>query len=365
MNALAYDDAAVKVLLELCQVPGVSGHEEEVAATVKRLLGTTVDRTWTDALGNLYALRQGRTPRRLMIDAHLDEIGLMVQAIDSHGFLLFETIGGWDPRVLPAQAVEVVTSGGRRVPGIVGSQPPHIQRPEEKSRPFDVAALFIDVGASSPEEVASWGIRVGDTAVLVGMGQPFRLGSHRLAARALDNRVGCAVAINALRQLADEQPEMTVVATFTVAEEVGLRGAAVAARTVDPEIALVLEGTVAADVPGLSTARQPSVQGAGPAITLADKHQIVPRRMIAFLETLAREEGLPIQRKRPASGGTNGGAIHTSGRGVLTGVLACPCRYIHSPIAQLHLADYGAMIALTTAFIRRAGELLPTDEGCC
>lgn len=354
----SFDQPHLQLLSDLCRAIGVSGDEAPVAEVIRAALGDSVDRIWTDPMGNLYALREGQSERRLMLDAHMDEIGLMIQHIDAGGFLHFDLLGGWDERILPAQMVLIRVADGRLIPGIIGSQPPHILQASERKGVMSASELFIDIGAESAAEVAAMGVRMGDYAVVTSGHDSMLLGKNRFAARALDNRVGCATAIMALRELADETPELTIVAAFPVGEEVGLRGATVAARVVDPDVALILEGTVAADVPGVATSRQPAVQGLGPAITLADKRQIVPRRLVEFMERIAREADIPVQRKRPGFGGTDGGAVHMSGSGPLTGVLSCPCRYIHSPMAHLLVSDYEHMIRMTGTFIRRAGELL-------
>jgi endoglucanase len=179
-----------------------------------------------------------------------------------------------------------------------------------------------------------------------------------VTAKALDNRAGCAVAVRVLERLAKVRPELTVAATFTVCEEVGARGARTTAFRLDPEVALVLEGTIGADVPGVEPRKQPVAMGRGPAISIADSTIVVRPRVVAFLERLADEAGLPWQHKMPPYSGTNAGAIHVARGGVLAAVVSVPCRYIHSPVSTMRLGDFEQTVALAEAFVRRAHELL-------
>jgi endoglucanase len=349
--------AQLKLLEQICEPMGVSGFEEEIRETIREIVEPLADECWVDTLGTLYATKKGKRPERVMLDAHMDEIGLMVKSIDGNGFLRFDTIGGWDSRILPAQSVLVQTSKRKKYAGVIGSKPPHILSAVERKRVLSKDDLFIDVGATSLSAVAKMGIKIGDPVVLKGVGTPGRFGQANYTARNLDNRVGCAIAIEVLQAFKKTKPEMTLAVAFTIGEEVGLRGATVAARQLAPDACLVLEGTVAADVPDTPKQMQPSVQGAGPALTVADRRMIVPRRMLEFLEQLASDNKLSVQRKKPAAGGTDGGIIHLSGKGVLTGCMAIPCRYIHSPNQHMNLGDYQQGVKLATEFVSQAHEL--------
>ena len=193
---------------------------------------------------------------------------------------------------------------------------------------------------------------VGFIALLIYYRVPGTVG------KALDNRAGCAVAVAVLERIAAERPELTVAATFTTSEEIGGRGARTAAFALEPAVALVLEGTIGADVPGVEPRKQPVVLGRGPAISIADGGIVVRHSVVALLEQLADEAGIPWQHKRPIFGGTNAAVIHVARSGVLTGIASVPCRYIHSPVSTMRLDDFEQTVALAEAFVRRAHELL-------
>lgn len=353
-------EASLEILKRLCDAHGVSGYEDDVRTAVAELIRPLVDEMHTDALGNLIARvnRAGENAPTVLLDAHLDEIGLVISYIEPNGFLRFATVGGWDERVLPAQAVDVRTVDGRRIRGIIGVPPPHIQKGDEKSRPYPVENLFIDAGAGSREEAQELGIQVGDSAVPFYPFQHMSCGA--VTGKALDNRAGCTVLIRTLQNLASDvvPPHCNVVATFTTFEETGGRGAAVATYGVNPQLALVLEGTVAGDFPGVPPARNPSRQGAGPAITLVDRTAHFPRRLVQFLQKVADDEGIPHQLKTPIFGGTNGARVQMTRSGVPTGVVSVPCRYIHSAHATLRTADLEHTIELVTAFVGKAASFL-------
>jgi endoglucanase len=328
---------------------GVSGFEDDVRQIIQTLVAPYADDVRIDALGNLIVTRKGPTGHTLMLDAHMDEVGLMISHVEDGGFLRFATIGGWDPRVLLAHAVTVRTRSGTKIRGVIGSLPPHLSKPEERDKPVPVDQMFIDVGARSADEAKHWGLGIGDPAVLSYPCE--RLRDSWVLGKALDDRAGCAAVIRVLESLAKEKLGLTVVCNFAVGEETGLRGARTAAYQIAPDLALAIEGTVAADVPGVPPARQPSRIGAGPALTLADTTIIVSPKVVRALERVADEHGIPYQHKRPLSGGTDAGAIHLTRGGVLTGAVSVPCRYIHAPLSLLDLGDFEGVVRLVRAFV--------------
>ncbi|MBN1918599.1 MAG: M42 family metallopeptidase [Verrucomicrobia bacterium] len=335
---------------------GPPGFEDDARAVVRALVEPFADEVREDVLGTLVAVVRGRSERVVMLDAHLDEIGLIVNYLDEDGFVRFAALGGWDDRILLAQRVVIRTRDGRRVPGVIGIAPPHLQSKEQRERVIKIEDMFIDVGAKTRDEVAELGVRVGDPAVVA---YPLeRLAGDTVTAKALDNRAGCAVAVRVLERLAAERPELTVAVTFTACEEVGGRGARTATFDLAPAVALVLEGTIGANVPGIEPRKQPVVLGRGPAISIADSSIVVRPKVVAFLERLAEEGGIPWQHKMPPYSGTNAGVIHIARGGTLTGVLSVPCRYIHSPVSTMRLEEFEQTVALAEAFVRRAHELL-------
>ena len=346
------------LLRDLSERFGVAGFESEVRERLEELVRPHVDEMRVDPLGNLIAERRGDGGPRLMVDAHMDEIGFMVSYIEEGGWLRIVPVGGWDARIVAAHALTILADGGGKVRGILGTLPPHILTQADREKPLALEDAFVDVGAGSAAEVEEMGIRVGSPAVIA---YPFELlnGGNAVVGKALDDRAGCAVLVQTLEALAEETLGVTLFANFAVSEELGLRGARTAAAQIEPDAALALEGTVAADVPGVEPARQPTRLGAGPAITVMDQTIVVSPVVVRALTELAEAEAVPYQYKLPAVGGTDAGEIHLSGKGVLTGVVSVPCRYIHSPFSVLRLDDFEHTVRLTTAFVRRCAEILP------
>lgn len=340
-------------LLEmLCNAPGVSGFETPVRETIAGVVAPLVDDMRVDTLGNLIATRRGKTDFTLMLDAHMDEIGFMVQRVDPDGFIGLIPIGGWDERLLPSHMLTVITRDGRRIEGVVGTQPPHILKPADREKTIPLEDMFLDIGVRTAEEAAGMGVHVGDPVVAH---YPFRrIGQETVMGKALDDRAGCAAIIKALEALRGAELEATVVAAFVVAEERGMIGARTAAFQIEPDMALALEGTAAADIPGVAPSRSPSGQGRGPAITVVDNSFIAPQKIVRALEDAAAREGIPYQYKTPSYGSTDAGAIHQSRGGVLTGVLSVPCRYIHSPFSTCRLGDFENTWKLLAAFCKGA-----------
>ena len=349
---------STELLESLSNAFGPPGFEDDVRDTLREIVEPLVDEIRVDPLGNLIATRRGRGERTLMLDAHMDEIGLMVSYVEESGFLRFATLGGWDARVIPSHGVTIKTDHGDHVHGVVGTPPPHILSAEDRQKPFDVEALFIDVGANSRQDVAKLGIRTGSPAVIH---YPFReMNDPFVTGKALDDRAGCTVLVKTLEALQDEELDVTIVANFAAFEEVGLRGARTAAFSIQPDVALALEGTVAADVPGIEDARIPTRLGEGPALTVADRSLIASPRLLRFIQDVANDDGILCQLKTPPSGSTDAAAIQQSRGGVRAGVISVPCRYIHSPFSILNLDDLENAARLTSAFAKRAHELVQT-----
>ena len=345
----------VELLGELSSQFGVSGFEGEVREWICKNIREWVDAIEIDVLGNLMARINPDRDFVLMLDAHMDEIGIMVSYVEENGFLRFAPIGGWDPRVFPAQQVEIRSRDGKKHRGVIGASPPHIQTPEEQKQALKVEDLFIDIGVNSREEVGVLGIGPGSPGCLH---YPFQLlNTGRAMGKALDDRVGCAILIRCLEYFSKHRPDFTLVANFAIGEEVGLRGAKTAAYQIQPDVALVIEGTVGADTPGIPAHRCPARLGRGPAISVADKSIIVNPSFVAFIEQIAEASNIPWQHKVPLTGGTDAGEIHVAGRGVLTGVISVPCRYIHSPSSVVDLKDFEHTLSLVIEVVRRAREI--------
>lgn len=335
------------ILKSLSNAIGVSGEEDEVRQLLIEAVRDYADDLLVDALGNLIAYQRGTSQPEftVMIAAHMDEVGMMVTAVDSNGLLQFTNVGGIDARILPGLRVKV---GADRKHGVVLWKPIHMGR---DMKTVEIDSLRIDVGATD-SKAAELGERIAFDAEFV------KLSETVVRGKALDDRVGCSLLADIL---ADGPYPVTVAAAFTVQEEIGLRGATVAARRINPDAAIVLEGTPAFDVPdptreaeaGDLPTNPATVMGGGVVLTLADGSMITDPRVIRFLQETADGQGIAYQLKTVGGGGTDGGAIHTAQTGVPTMTLSAPCRYIHSPSALLDLNDYDCVLRLAQAVLRR------------
>lgn len=343
---------------ELSEAFGPSGFEDDVRDYITTLIRPLVDDLYVDVSGNLIALRKGQSKKKLMLDAHTDEVGVMVRYIDENGFLKFAKLGGWDDRLFPGHRVKLRSRSGEFYHGVIGMAPPHVLTDELRSKAVKAEDYFIDVGAESADDAAARGIRVGDVGVLDYPTHEFTPGNWM--GKAFDDRVGCLLLIRALKALADGKLKtpLTVYANFATSEELGLRGARVAAFGIDPDVALALEGTIGADFPGIPADRRPCSLRKGPVISTIDASILVPRKMTEFLFDCAARAKVEYQVKMPIFGGTDAGAIHQTRAGVLCGIIAVPCRYIHSPNSTLYWRDYEQTEKLVLEAVRRIHSLV-------
>ena len=335
------------LLEDLSNAIGVSGEEDDVREIVVDAIRDYVTEMAVDALGNVTALQRGTVQPdfTLMIAAHMDEIGMMVTAVESNGLIQFTNVGGIDARILPGMRVKV---GPKRTPGVILWKPIHHWR---EMKTIALENLRIDVGAAD-KSAAEPGERIAFD------GHYARLSDRVARGKAFDDRVGCAVLADILR---DGPYPVTVAAAFTVQEEIGLRGAQVAAQRIAPDAAIVLEGTPAYDVPDPNhevdagdLPKNPATKlGAGVVLTLSDARMITDPRVLSFLRETAAQNDIPFQMKTVGGGGTDGGAIHTAQTGVPTMTLSVPCRYVHSPTALINLDDYDNVLSLSQAILRR------------
>ncbi|MFH1057167.1 MAG: M42 family peptidase [Pseudomonadota bacterium] len=343
------------ILETLVQPVAPPGREDEARQAVLDLVGQAPHLARVDPLGNLQLWLNPEAGRRVMLDAHLDEVGFIVQRVEDNGALRVAGLGGLDQRLMPGSRVILQPRPGRRVPALVGLTPPHVEKPGEADKTLPWERIYLDTGLMSAAAVAAAGVEVGTPGVIdAGCG---RLGEHGFYARNLDDRAGCAVLVKLFLELAASPPPFGLCCNFSVAEEVGLRGAATAAFGVAPDLALCVESTVG-DTPGVEPARHPSLLGRGPAITVADGRIVVPWRLVESLERAGQNAGVAWQRKLPPYGGTDAGAIHISRAGVPTAIVSVPTRYIHSPVSLLDLRDLTATLALARAWLDLAPELM-------
>jgi len=339
----------VEALEKLSNANGVTGREGEVRELMKQYLKPYVDETREDRLGNLIAFKKGnKDAPTVMLAAHMDEVGLMIKNIKKKGFLQFAKVGGIDDRVLLAQKVIVHTDKGPLI-GVVGSKPPHIQTEEEQKKVVDADRLFIDVGAKDKNEAEKMGVQVGD---VVSFDTKFvQIGENVVLGKALDDRVGCAMMVETLRRL--QKVDCNVYAVGTIQEEVGLRGATIAAFQVAPDVCIVLETTVAGDMPGVEEGKAPAKMGEGPVVTVADAGLIAHPKVLRLLIDSAKEHKIPYQLETGIRGSTDAARISLSREGVPSGVISVATRYIHSPAAILNLDDVEKTVKLAVAAIEK------------
>jgi len=340
----------IDVLEKLSNACGVAGREEEVRDLMKKLLKPNVDEIKEDKLGNVIGVKKGKKDApTVMLAAHMDEIGLMVKNITKEGFIQFAKIGGIDDRILVAQKVLVHTDKGS-ITGIIGSKPPHILKEEEKKKVIEADNLFIDVGAKNKQDAQKMGVRVGDA---VSFDIEFtRVGKDSVVGKAFDDRVGCAVLIETMKKL--PKVDCTIYAVGTIQEEVGLRGATIAAFQLYPDVGIALDVTVAGDVPGVKEVEAPAKMRAGPALTVADAGLITHPKVLRLFIDSAEENKIPYQLETGMRGTTDAARIALTKEGVPSGVISIPTRYIHSPTSLLSLKDVENAVKLAVAALKNA-----------
>jgi len=334
------------ILQQLSDAMGVSGNEDAVRKIIADAVRSHVDELRSDTIGNLFAVKKARRARRpfkVMVAAHMDEVGLMIVGHDGSGGLRFRPVGGIDDRVLPGKVVLV---GPDRIPGVIGAKPIHLLKGDERKQVVKMDSMLIDIGASSREEAEKL-VRPGQVAVFDTRYQKV---GRTATGKAFDDRAGCAVLVELLR---GARFSFDLYGVFTVQEEIGLRGARVAASAVEPDCAFVLEGTVCDDLPKDRDTSPTTELGKGPAITLMDRSVLADRRLVDHLVATADRLSIPYQFKQPGVGGTDAGAIAHAKAGVPSVPVAVPCRYIHSPIARLSLDDLDNTVRLMRASLER------------
>lgn len=331
------------MLQQLTETPGVSGDEHKIRGIIRKAVTDHVDDVWVDTMGNLIAIKEGTQDPgfRILVDAHMDEVGLMITSVDRDGTCKFETVGGIMDRTLLGKVVQV---GSKKLIGVIGARPIHLLSGTQRTTVVKRDSMRIDIGAKNKEE-ASRKVKPGDTATFVTNYE--EMGEIALG-KAFDDRVGCAALIELLR--GDPFP-FTIVASFTVQEEVGLRGAGVATYATKPNIALVLECTPAYDMPNKRDVSPNVKLGNGPSIYVMDRGTIQHPALVKHIIGTADRHGIPYQIRQPGGGGTNTAAIQRVTGGIPAATIATPARYIHAPTSMINLIDYQNVIKLTKATI--------------
>ena len=333
----------LELLKQLCLLNGVSGDEGEVRAFLRAQAEPYADSIRTDALGNLIVFKQGAkaTGNRLLLAAHMDEVGLIITHVTDEGFLKFGFVGGVDRRIAIGKPVVL---GPDRVPGIISLKAIHLTDKAELKKVPKTDSLYIDIGAGSREEALKK-VPLGTYGSFVS--QPEEFGDGFFKARAIDDRIGCAIMLELLK----EELPLDVTFAFTAQEEVGTRGAFGAAFSVTSQVALVLETTTAADLPGVDSHRRVCAPGKGPVISYMDGSTIYDRGLFEDLRRLAEDNGIPWQTKEYIAGGNDARTIQRTKQGVRVAAMSAATRYLHAPSSVASVADFKNMLELTRLFL--------------
>ena len=344
-------DEMLQMLKELTEAQGVPGYEAPVRSVVRRYLGPLGDLS-QDKVGSVICRKVGLAEApRVMLAGHMDEIGFMVRYITKEGFINFVPLGGWFDQVLLGQRVIISTRQGEVV-GVIGVKPPHLLAPDERDKVVTKRDMYIDIGATSEEEVLAVGVQMGDP--IIPRADFVELaGGKTFLSKAFDDRVGVALVISALKAMQNQAHPNTLYGVATVMEEVGLRGATTSVEAVDPDVAIILESDIAGDVPGIKPEVSNIKLGKGPTLLIYDARMIPNLKLRDLVLETARATGVNLQLSAIERGATDGGAIHLHKTGVPTVVLGVPARHIHSHSSIIHRDDYIQATTLLVGLIKR------------
>lgn len=337
------------LLKRLCEAPGIPGREDAIRRVTAAELRNVVDEIRVDPLGNVIGVKQGKGGPRVMLAAHMDEIGFFVKHIDDNGFIRLQGIGGWDVRNLGSQRVIVYTEDGEMLRGAMqlAVKPIHLLEPGD-IKPPKMDEIFVDLGL--PVDEVKTKVRVGD---MVNMDRSFEETATTVMSKSLDDRVSIFVMIEALRIMGPTDAE--IIAVATTQEEVGLRGAQTASFGIEPDIGLGLDVTLAVDIPGSPAESAVTRLGNGAAIKVSDGSHIANAKINRHLRDLAEEHGIPYQMEVLPFGGQDGASIQLARGGAFTSTISIPTRYIHTPNEMANKGDIEACITLLARFLEVAG----------
>lgn len=339
----------IALLRSLTQTPGIASQEDRVRDVVRAEMQSLVDEMTVDVMGNLLGTRHGKGGPRVAIAAHMDEIGFIVRHIDDQGFIRLQRVGGFDPRVLVAQRIRIHTRAGASLPGVLqlGVKPVHLQGAGE-SKETKLDDLFVDLGLTSEEVSAR--VSIGD---MVTLDRDLLEVGATVVSKAMDDRLGIFVMLEALRKSRGGSAE--IIAIATTQEEVGLRGATVAAHQVGADISIALDVTIAADMPGTPSHDAVSRIGEGTAIKIMDSSHIAHPKLVTHLRNIAERDRIPYQMEVLPAGGTDAASFQRSQAGVIAGTISIPTRYVHTVNEMVQVSDIEASIDLLAAFLDDAG----------
>lgn len=328
-------------LKELTELSGVSGYEHEVRNYIKNKLNEIGCEYYVDKLGNVIVHNKGIKKKTIMVAAHMDEVGLIVSHIDKDGFIKFQAVGGIDQRVLNSKVVLV---GENKILGVIGSKAVHLMSKEERGKSVPIDKLYVDIGTYSKSETEKL-VQIGD--YITFKSDYVEFGEGLIKAKALDDRAGCS----ALLELLSMKLDADFYGVFTVMEEVGCRGAQTAAYSLEPDYAIVLEGTVCADMPEVKDYSKATLIGKGAALSLMDNSTLYDIEEVRKVENIAKKNNISYQFRTSSAGGNDAGPIHKTKEGAKAVAISIPCRYIHSPINVANKSDYNSVVGLAKEVI--------------
>ena len=353
-----------ELIVYLSELFGPTGCEDRVSAAIKPIIDKYCDKTTLDRMGNLIGkMSFGESPERkkLMLSAHLDEVGFMIDEISEKGMIGFDTVGGIDPSVLAGTRV-LVGNEKSLISGVICSKAIHHKSKRERNEATDIENLYIDIGASSKEEAEEL-ISIGDFGTFAFSDYKslyFGKDKNTIKCKALDDRMGCAALVEIMRRLSEEKPNINldVYFCFTVREETGYSGAEVVANKILPDYALIFESTAIGDIPLAIDSKRVAEVSEGAVISIADRSTIYNKELIDLAFALAKEKNIPLQVKRYLSGGNDAGHIHKSGVGVRTLAISVPTRYLHSASCVAHYNDYCSARDIGYALLCELGKIV-------
>jgi putative aminopeptidase FrvX len=344
------------LLVKLDNAIGIAGDEGEVAAIMRKEMEGCCDEHYEDALGNNVFIKKGTSDKKLMLCAHMDELGFIVKYIEEDGAVRFFPVGLHDDKMVDDQDLVILTDSGK-VNGVTGSRPAHILTEEEKAKPVLMKDMFIDLGTTSREETEALGVRIGDYIAFDRKGF-FLNGTKVYSGKAVDDRSACAIMVEAMKRLKGKTVTPTVYAVGSVMEEYGLRGAGPAAEGIKPDVAIILDVTLSGGTPGVDLRDAPVQQGKGAAIKIWDwavgfagAGLAVQKKLVRQMIAIAEKNNIPYQRDVIYDACTDAAPVSLSGTGVLTGAISIPSRYIHSAVGTVNLDDMEACVQLLLAYI--------------
>ena len=334
----------IELLAQVCEASGAPGHEQKVREIVLREVKPLVDKIQVDNMGNVIAIKKGKERKRVMIAAHMDEIGFMVTHIDDNGFIYFHTLGGFDPKTLTAQ--RVIIHGKKDVIGVMGSKPIHLMSNEDRAKVPTIKDYFIDTGMKKKEldKLVSVGDTITRERSMIEMGDCFNC-------KSLDNRISVFILIEMLREI-KTLPPYDIYAVFTVQEEIGIRGANVSSMKINPDFGFGLDTTIAWDTPGSTKQEQVSSLGEGACIKVMDSSTVCDYRMVRYMKEVAKNNKIKTQLEILPAGGTDTAGIQRMNPGgSIAGAVSIPTRHIHQVIEMVHKKDVIAAINLLKASV--------------